>query len=395
VLDEINLKESIMNYATGMRLQEKIPTILNIWEERAKKEILAAHDLEILALRDSIPEYIMGLVNTLNRNFDRNKEKKDFERGEGYRLGKLHGDRRAKDLNYTIDQLIFEYHILRQVIFDELEKEENLGRIEREIILCSIEQAVNDAATHFSIYKEETIKLSEAIRARDEFLSIASHELRSPITSLKLQLEMILRNIVQNKSGAKDLNVLRKAFDNSIMQVNRLTKLVEDLLDISSVHLGKLKINLERSIDIGSLVQEVIQRFQEDDSVLVLSKININFSPPDSPIVGNIDSSRIRQVLRNLVSNSIKYGGNLINIKLKKISSTEVEMTVEDNGRGIDSKDQERIFHQFERAGSNMNKSGLGLGLYISNQIIIAHGGSIKVESKIGIGTKFIFTFKI
>ena len=384
-----------MNYSTGMRLQEQIPTILKIWEERAKKEILAAKNLEVLALRDSIPEYIMGLVNALNRNVDGNKERKHFEREEGHRLGKLHGDRRAKDLNYTIDQLIFEYHILRQVIFDELEKDEDLGRIEREVIICSIEQAVSDAATHYSIYKEETIKLSEAIRAKDEFLSIASHELRSPITSLKLQLEMILRNIVQNKTGAKDLNVLKKAFDNSIMQVNRLTKLVEDLLDISSVHLGKLKINLERGIDVGALVQEVIQRFQEDDSALVLTNIKINFHPPDSPIVGNLDPSRIRQVLRNLVSNAIKYGGNLINIELKKISSTEVEMSVEDNGRGIDSKDQERIFHQFERAGSDMNKSGLGLGLYISSQIIIAHGGSIKVESKLGNGAKFICRLKI
>lgn len=384
-----------MNYSTGMRLQEQIPTILKIWEERAKKEILAAKNLEVLALRDSIPEYIMGLVNALNRNVDGNKERKHFEREEGHRLGKLHGDNRAKDLNYTIDQLIFEYHILRQVIFDELEKDEDLGRIEREVIICSIEQAVSDAATHYSIYKEETIKLSEAIRARDEFLSIASHELRSPITSLKLQLEMILRNIVQNKTGAKDLNVLQKAFDNSIMQVNRLTKLVEDLLDISSVHLGKLKINLERGIDVGALVQEVIQRFQEDDSALLLSNIKINFRHPDSPIVGDLDPSRIRQVLRNLVSNAIKYGGNLINIELKKISPTEVEMSVEDNGRGIDTKDQERIFHQFERAGSNMNKSGLGLGLYISSQIIIAHGGSIKVESKLGSGAKFIFRFKI
>jgi signal transduction histidine kinase len=243
-----------MNNSISARLKRKIPDIMKAWEERAKKEILAAHHLGSLALRDSIPQYILGLVDALNKNIDRTTARKRYDIQEGYRLGKLHGDERAQDLNFTIDQLIFEYHILRQVIFDELETEENLGAIDREVIVCSIEQAVNDAATHFTIYKEESIKLAEALKARDEFLSIASHELRSPITSLKLQLEMILKNIVENKLGSTDKEVLKKAFDNSIRQVNKLTKLVEDLLDVSSVHLGKLSINVETGIDLCVLV---------------------------------------------------------------------------------------------------------------------------------------------
>ena len=368
---------------------------MKAWEERAKKEILAARHLEGLALRDSIPEYMMGLVDALNKNIDRTTARKHYDREEGSRLGKLHGDKRAQDLNYTIDQLIFEYHILRQVIFDALEQEENLGPIEREVIVCSIEQAVNDAATHFTSYKEETIKLAEALKARDEFLSIASHELRTPISSLKLQLEMILKNIVQNKSGSTDKEVLKKAFENSIKQVNKLTKLVEDLLDISSVHLGKLKINIETGIDLCVLVQDVVQGSKEEVSSLSESNIILNFQLPTSPVVSDIDPSRVGQVMRNLISNAIKYGGKLINIELKKISPKEIEISVEDNGRGIKNKDQERIFNQFERAGSNMNEAGLGLGLYISNQIIIAHGGSIRVESSAGEGAKFIFRLPI
>ncbi len=384
-----------MNKSTAVRLQEKIPNIMKAWEERAKKEILAARHLEGLALRDSIPEYMMGLVDALNKNIDRTTARKHYDREEGSRLGKLHGDKRAQDLNYTIDQLIFEYHILRQVIFDALEQEENLGPIEREVIVCSIEQAVNDAATHFTSYKEETIKLAEALKARDEFLSIASHELRTPISSLKLQLEMILKNIVQNKSGSTDKEVLKKAFENSIKQVNKLTKLVEDLLDISSVHLGKLKINIETGIDLCVLVQDVVQGSKEEVSSLSESNIILNFQLPTSPVVSDIDPSRVGQVMRNLISNAIKYGGKLINIELKKISPKEIEISVEDNGRGIKNKDQERIFNQFERAGSNMNEAGLGLGLYISNQIIIAHGGSIRVESSAGEGAKFIFRLPI
>lgn len=368
---------------------------MKAWEERAKKEILAARHLESLALRDSLPEYLMGLVDALNNNIDRTTARKSYDREEGSRLGKIHGDQRAQDLNFTIDQLIFEYHILRQAIFDELEQEENVGTTEREVIVCSIEQAVNDAATHFTFYKNQTIKLSEALQARDEFLSIASHELRTPISSLKLQLEMISRNIVQNKSGSRDKEVLKKAFDNSIRQVNKLTKLVEDLLDVSSVHLGRLKINKESGVNLSSLIQDVVQQTKELGVSSIGSNININFQLPPTPIIGTVDSSRIGQVMTNIVSNAIKYGGNKISIELKNTSANEVEISVEDNGRGISVKDQERIFHEFERAGSNVNEAGLGLGLYISNQIILAHSGSINIESSVGIGSKFIIRLPI
>jgi signal transduction histidine kinase len=389
------LRETNMNKPTAVKLQEKIPNIMKAWEGRAKKEILAALHLRSLALRDSIPEYLMGLVDALDKNIDRTTARKRYDSEEGSRLGKLHGHDRAQDLNFTIDQLIFEYHILRQVIFDELEQEENIGSIEREVIICSIEQAVNDAATHFTSYKEKTIKLAEALKARDEFLSIASHELRTPISSLKLQIEMILRNIVQNKSGSTDKEVLKKAFDNSIRQINKLTKLIEDLLNVSSIHLGRLKITTETGVNLSSLIQGVAKQAKEDGVSSNGSNININFQFPPSPIVGTVDSSRIGQVMTNLISNSIKYGGNKISIELKKISANEVEISVEDNGRGINVKDQERIFHQFERAGSNVNEAGLGLGLYIANQIILAHSGSIKVESSVGIGTKFIIRLPI
>ncbi len=384
-----------MNNSTGVKLQKKIPNIMKAWEERAKKEILAARHLESLALRDSLPEYLMGLVDALNNNIDRTTARKSYDREEGSRLGKIHGDQRAQDLNFTIDQLIFEYHILRQAIFDELEQEENVGTTEREVIVCSIEQAVNDAATHFTFYKNQTIKLSEALQARDEFLSIASHELRTPISSLKLQLEMISRNIVQNKSGSRDKEVLKKAFDNSIRQVNKLTKLVEDLLDVSSVHLGRLKINKESGVNLSSLIQDVVQQTKELGVSSIGSNININFQLPPTPIIGTVDSSRIGQVMTNIVSNAIKYGGNKISIELKNTSANEVEISVEDNGRGISVKDQERIFHEFERAGSNVNEAGLGLGLYISNQIILAHSGSINIESSVGIGSKFIIRLPI
>ncbi len=381
--------------SSAIKLKSKIPNIMKAWEERAKKEIIAARNLERLALRDTLPEYLMGLADALNNTIESSATRIQADRKQGDRIGKLHGSIRAQDVNFTIDQLIFEYHILRQVIFDIMDEQVILTPAEREVILCSIEQAVNVAATHFSNYKQEANRLAATIKARDEFLSIASHELRSPITSIKLQLEMILRNIVLNKPVPQDVYGLKKVFDNLLKQVDRLTKLVEDLLDVSSVHLGKLKIKIKKEVDIGSLVQEIVECYRQDESALKDPSINISFTPPAPAILGEVDSSRIVQVMRNLLSNALKYGGKIITVSVKKTSVKEIEISVEDNGRGIENKDKERIFHMFERAGSNVNESGLGLGLYITNQIIIAHGGSLKMESESGKGTKFIIKLPI
>lgn len=378
-------------------LKIKIPEIMDIWEKRTLAEVKSAYNQNSLKLRDSLPKFLALISDSLTGEYDRvSARKKRNKEEEKTKAAKEHGEERADSANYTIDQLIFEYQILRQVIFDELEKEIRLTPIEVEIILCSIEQAVNDAATKFSemlIKKNEDFnqvnKLSEQrskeLKSRDEFISIASHELKTPIAAIILQLELVLRNLNQGKDYALEPDALKKVVALTIKQSRNLAKLGDDLLSVSMIQLGRLQMNLESGIDIGLLIKTAIDRVNSEQRYVITLKL------PLTPVRGEIDRSRIEQVVTNLVSNAIKYGENKpIEVELIAKDAGWCEIRIKDQGPGIQVADQERIFKRFKRAGPDIGISGLGLGLYISQQILNAHRGGIRVESAPGQGSTFI-----
>jgi len=144
------IEDNLMPITTSDRLKRNIPEIMNIWEKRANIEIKAAHHQDKFSLRDALPDYLSQLAKALSNTTDRTSARKKYEKEETTRISEEHGKDRAGSFNYTINQLIQEYHILRQIICDVLEDEAPLSYIEREVIVCSIEQAVNDAATKFS-----------------------------------------------------------------------------------------------------------------------------------------------------------------------------------------------------------------------------------------------------
>lgn len=225
----------------------------------------------------------------------------------------------------------------------------------------------------------------EAIKMRDEFLSIASHELKTPLTNIKLQTQMAIRGL--QKHGLSSLDPARmKAFiEQTDRQADRLTRLVEEMLDVSRISAGKLGIAHE-SFDLCELVNEVAAAFE---AVAKQAGSDLKFSCPERcPIWA--DRFRIEQVLSNLFSNAVKYGnGKPIQVRVEQEGDGKTRIVVEDQGIGIPSENQERIFRRFERAVSARKISGLGLGLYISKYIVEAHGGTIQVESLPGSGTRF------
>lgn len=220
-------------------------------------------------------------------------------------------------------------------------------------------------------------ELKQAIRARDEFLSIASHELRTPLTALKLRVQGMLHR--------KDLDDrLRTKLDSVSRQTERLERLIESLLDVSRITTGHLEIEPEE-IDLGSVVEEVIERHREE-ALQSGSRIEVDLA---SPVRGVWDRMRMEQVLTNLISNAVKYGdGKPVSVTLRT-ENGRAELSVSDCGIGIDAADCARIFEQFERAAARRNYGGLGMGLYITRQIVIAHGGSVQVESRLGEGSTF------
>lgn len=224
----------------------------------------------------------------------------------------------------------------------------------------------------------------ESIRARDEFLSIASHELKTPITSLKMQLDMTRRKLLQDNDHVLNREKLKKVFDVSCKQVQRMTDLVEDMLDISRIQVGKLGL-CKNPMNLSEMVSEVTERFQEQFD-LAGCKVSLNLQ---SDVEGTWDRSRLEQVVVNFLSNALKYApGKPIEIRVDQVGK-KARLVVKDFGPGIPRAIQESIFQRFERASYSRNISGLGLGLFIVKEIVQNHEGSIYLDSDIDKGAQF------
>lgn len=236
--------------------------------------------------------------------------------------------------------------------------------------------------------KELQGSLENAVSSRDEFLSIASHELKTPLTSLKLQTQVFLKAMAK---GREDYLRPEKITDLVVTvdrQVTKLNRLVDDMLDVSRIQSGKLAIR-KQALELDKLVEEIITRMQDH----ILEK---GYPVPEINKTGSItgvwDQERIEQVITNFLTNAIRYGDRkkfFISLEHKdgiaKFSTT-------DQGIGISPENKSRIFDKFERAINANDVSGLGLGLYISRKIIEAHGGAIWVDSELGKGSTFTFT---
>ncbi len=236
------------------------------------------------------------------------------------------------------------------------------------------------AIQNSKIYSE----LEDALKARDEFISIASHELKTPLTSLQLQTQIARRQLERGDEFYLDKMHAEKALASTEKQVRQLTHLVEDMLDVSRIALRRIEIQREE-LDLVPLVQEVVLRLMPQ----ITSGGSTVKLHAAMPVIGHWDRFRMEQVVVNLVTNAAKYGaGKPIDINVK-IESGKAILAVKDRGIGIAAKDRDRIFKRFERAVSTSNISGLGLGLYISREIVRLHGGTIRMASDVDMGSTF------
>ncbi len=231
--------------------------------------------------------------------------------------------------------------------------------------------------------------LQKALQIRDDFLSVASHELKTPLTSLQLQLQLLWRSLPETDSHGQP-HPARKRIEATRRPAERLHQLVNNLLDVSRIRAGRLALEHE-TVDFAALLQDVVTRAEADAAGagcrLVLRA--------QSPVVGRWDRLRLEQVVTNLLSNAIKYGAsNPVELSVLQDGST-ARLTVRDNGIGIAPEHQARIFQRFERAVSERHYGGFGLGLWIVRQIVESLGGDIRVESLPGQGATFTVSLPI
>ncbi|HVJ92543.1 MAG TPA: ATP-binding protein, partial [Labilithrix sp.] len=248
---------------------------------------------------------------------------------------------------------------------------------------------VIDITERRRLFLKEQQARAEAERVlhlREEFMAMAAHELRTPLAPLKLQLQMIAHHL--GDDGERGLQLSRKhlakMFTTADRQVDRLVRLVDDMLDVSKFGSGTLALEPE-PVAVSELVSEVVERYRADaaranSSIVLLCAC---------AAVASWDRHRIEQVIVNLLTNAIKYGlGQPIDVVVRE-HEDRIWLTVVDRGIGIREEDQARIFERFERAVSVDHYGGFGLGLYISLEIAKAHGGTISVDSRLGEGAKF------
>ncbi len=257
----------------------------------------------------------------------------------------------------------------RKALKEQLDALER-SRQEQEVLLKKLQATQNE--------------LEHAVRMRDDFMSIVSHEVRTPLNGLILETQLRKLHLARDNADAFTLDKMRGMVERDERQIQSLIRLIEDMLDVSRIRTGKLSIRPSQ-FDLTQLVANLLDNFAPQISAAECS-VSLHAS---EPVVGIWDEFRVEQVISNLVSNALRYGGHgpiEVSVYAQKGAAL---VEVRDHGIGISKENQARIFQQFERVSATHVVAGLGLGLFISEQIVVAHGGSITVQSALGEGSTF------
>ena len=227
-------------------------------------------------------------------------------------------------------------------------------------------------------------ELEHAVRMRDDFMSIVSHEVRTPLNGLILETQLRKMHLARDNAAAFTMDKMQAMVERDERQIQSLIRLIEDMLDVSRIRTGKLSIR-PNEFDLSRLVTTLVHTFASQISA-AQSSINLR---AEQPVVGQWDEFRIEQVVSNLLTNALRYGAKSpIDVSVYAEGKRAV-VEVRDQGIGISEENQQRIFLQFERVTAKHAVAGLGLGLFISEQIVAAHHGKITVHSALGEGALF------
>jgi signal transduction histidine kinase len=217
----------------------------------------------------------------------------------------------------------------------------------------------------------------DALRRRDEFLTVAAHEIRGPLTSMHLAVQGLMRGTLAHDGVRMALEVIQR-------EDRRLRRFVDDLLDLGRIRTGQLAFELE-DVDLGSIVRDIASRVT---TVIAPTKSRVDVAV-EGNLVGQWDRFRLEQVVTNLLTNAVKYGqGEPIAISAVE-TGDHVVLKCVDRGVGVPPAMLDRIFDPYERAVETRHYGGLGLGLHIAKMIVEGLGGAIAVESRLGEGTTF------
>ena len=248
----------------------------------------------------------------------------------------------------------------------------------------ALEQSRREQETLLAQLQLTQVELEHAVRMRDDFMSIVSHEVRTPLNGLILETQLRKMHLARDNAAAFTMDKMHAMVERDERQIQSLIRLIEDMLDVSRIRTGKLSIR-PAQFDLTQTVAQLLQSFAAQISA-AQSAVNFN---PGPPVVGQWDEFRVEQVISNLLTNALRYGAKKpIDVSVY-IDGDQAVIDVRDQGIGISEENQLRVFQQFERVSASHATAGLGLGLFISEQIVAAHSGTITVQSALGEGALF------
>jgi PAS domain S-box-containing protein len=295
-------------------------------------------------------------------------------RNEGWRIRK-DGSRFWADVTLT-------------ALFDSQGRHRGFAKVTRDMTERQLaQQAIRELNAELERRVERrTAELAAAVRVRDEFLSIASHELKTPVTALDLQVQALRQRLRASASGVLAADDLMPKLANLERQSARLNNLINTLLDVTRITTGRMIITRE-PVDLLEVTREVVHRSQE---IIERAGSVVTLDSDDGAVVGSWDRLRIDNVVTNLLSNAVKYGeGKPIDIAIDKKGGT-ARLRMTDHGIGIPADRRKRIFERFERGVDEEHYGGFGIGLWVVQQIVEAHAGKVEVMSRERAGSTFI-----
>lgn len=357
----------------SIQLNEMKDKIIRTWESRVRETITSAPSKSVFVLRSTLVDLLENLVSNISPGSTA------FSVDEAGAIGKVHGEQRAGLIDYSLSQVLFEYRILRQVIFKILEEEKLQSPEIRDIILNVLDEGIEKAVEQFSLVRSEELKRSN--RDLEHFAAIAAHDLKSPLATIAGFAEL-LGDSMKASAELEETEYLQAIKRSSA----RMTKLIDRLLEYSRV--GQ-EIKPFESVSIDRVVNDVIENLST-----TIEKLNAKINYTKLPNVFG-DISLLTQLFQNLLSNSIKFRDRQrtpeINIHFKPEGRSWL-FSIQDNGVGFDVSDSENIFSLFRRLDATKSHEGSGIGLATVRKVVELHGGKVWVESERGTGSTFFFT---
>lgn len=370
------MEELLSKTATSLRAQS--PEILRRWEERVLAEVPAANTVDRVVLHDHLYILLDQVVTALAVGAPEETSRK-------LTTSERHGGERALLESYTLGEVLQEYSILRRMVLEVLDEGRLMSLQEREIINDALEQALIGASTQYALVQRqeeqaltvearaETAALLESDQHKNEFLAWLAHEIRTPLSAISNALYIL------DSLELQDARALRQ-IATAARQTRHLSRLVEDLLDLSRISRGTLELRLDR-VDLRRPIIDAV-----DTSKPLLEEGGHQFDCilPEEPLWVEGDATRLVQAFTNLLSNAARYTprGGHVWLSLER-EGGEALVRVKDTGIGVDASMLPRIFDAFVQvdSASPQARKGLGIGLALVRRLVEMHGGTVTAHS--------------